>query len=136
MQHRSSLAWTAVRNLFSSDVLSGWCVDRTLSASLAEQCPVRSPQDAQVNGQHEHPRHFGILSRQSSLPVARRKDRRRGAGRAFHTEEGRCLVSHTSHRVLPSGGWDKAADLAFVGFCDKPLLKFERILEFYRAVAH
>jgi len=32
-------------------------------------------------------------------------------------------------------GGIKAADLAFVRFCDKPLLKFERMLETYRAVA-
>src|SRR5881296_3232713 len=47
---------------------------------------------------------LGVLSRQRRLPAPRRRDHRRGAGRALHAQEERRVVSTARGAVLPSGG--------------------------------
>ena len=70
------------------------------------------------------------------MPASERRDRRRGAGRALHPQEGRLRLSARGPSITASRRRASAvSDLASVGFYDKPLLKFERILETYLGVA-
>ena len=59
-----------------------------------------------------------------------------GAGRALHAQEGRRDFPAPGRRLLPASRrasrWRMSS---YVGFYDKPLLKFERILETYLGVA-
>ena len=66
----------------------------------------------------------------------RRPHRRRRAGRTLHPQETRQPVSRAGDRVLPARrrGSDPE-QLDYVGFYDKPFLKFERLLETYLAFA-
>ena len=117
----------------------------TAPASGAHPCAARDRHDA-VRGLvgaplHErrpgrqpgvHPRHLGVLPRQRRLPAARRRDHRRGLRGALHPEEGRSRVPRPrrSTYCLRHAGIT-VKDLTHVGFYDKPLLKFDRILETY-----
>lgn len=69
-------------------------------------------------------RHFGILSRQRRGVAARRRNRRRRPGGTLHPAEAR----------RPVGGV-RLTDLEAIVFYDKPLVKFERLLETYLAEA-
>ena len=62
--------------------------------------------------------------------------RRRGPGRALHPQEARRRLSRACGRVLPAPRRASASTTStHVGFYDKPLLKFERLLETYLAYA-
>ena len=56
-------------------------------------------------------------------------------GGALHPQEGRLGLSGGGGCVLSREAGIALADLDYVGFYDKPLLKFERILETYLGVA-
>ena len=59
-----------------------------------------------------------------------------GVGGALHAQEGRRRVPDRGRRRTASARpASRSRDLAAVGFYDKPLLKFERILETYLGVA-
>jgi hypothetical protein len=63
------------------------------------------------------------------MPARQWEHRRGGAGGTVHPQEGGFVLPGARGGVLSPPG-----DLAFVGFYDKPLLKFERILESYLGV--
>ena len=72
----------------------------------------------------------------AACPGARRRDRRRGVRGALHPQEGRRrLPGRGGGRICLREAGITATDLDYVGFYDKPLLKFERILETYLGVA-
>lgn len=52
-------------------------------------------------------------------------------GRAFHAHQARSRVSDPRHRLLPARAGLQPEQIDYVGFYDKPLLKFERLLETY-----
>jgi carbamoyltransferase len=55
----------------------------------------------------------------------------RGAGGAVYPQEERRRFPRRAVTYCLGAGGISTADLAYVGFYDKPLLKFERILETY-----
>ncbi len=64
------------------------------------------------------------------------EDARRRAGGALHAQErGTSSFPSPCRGVCLKAAGTEAADLDFVGFYDKPLLKFERMLETYLAYA-
>ena len=87
-------------------------------------------------GSDRDPRHLGLLPRLRGRARRRRRDRRRGAGRALHAQEARRRASPSTpiDYCLREAGLG-AEQLDYVGFYDKPLLKFERLLETYLAYA-
>ena len=98
-----------------------------------------SPTPPPARGQREinaHSRYLRLLPRQRRLPRPGRRDRRGGAGRALHPQEARRRLPATGRRLLPPrGGHRGRRTSSYVGFYDKPLLKFERLLETYLGVA-
>ena len=82
-----------------------------------------------------HPRHLGLLPRQRRRSGRRRRDRRGGAGRAVHAEEARSRLSRRTpiDYCLREAGLSPS-DLDYVVFYEKPLRKFERLLETYLGV--
>ena len=64
-----------------------------------------------------------------------RPDRRRGSGRAIHPDQARPGVSHPRNRYCLHEGGLSPAELDYVAFYEKPLTKFERLLETYLAYA-
>ena len=88
------------------------------------------------SSEHEAPRHLLLLPRLGRLPGRRRADRRRGPGGALHPQEARRGLPRQRRALLPArGGASRPGDLDYVVFYDKPLLKFDRLLETYLAVA-
>ena len=84
----------------------------------------------ELETRHVHPRHLRLLPRlapPASCATARSwRRRRRSASRARSTT----TVSRARGRVLPARSRASTPDeLDYVGFYDKPLLKFERLLE-------
>jgi carbamoyltransferase len=57
------------------------------------------------------------------------------AGGALHPEEARRGLSNAGGRILPGRGRSLQAQIDYVGFYEKPLVKFERLLETYTASA-
>ena len=88
-------------------------------------------------GMHDDddPRHLRLLPRLGGGAGRRRRDRRRGAGGALHPQEARLRLPGQRDSLLPGGGGPPAGGARLVGFYDKPLLKFERLLETYLAFA-
>ena len=82
------------------------------------------------------PGHFRVLPRQRRRPGGRRPDRRRRAGRAVHPDQARSRLSRPrrSPTACSEAGLSPD-DLDYVAFYDKPLTKFERLLETYLAYA-
>ena len=66
--------------------------------------------------------------------VVGRRDRRRRPGGAVHPEKHDARFP-AGDRLLPARGGADAAQLDYVAFYDKPLTKFERLLETYCAYA-
>src|ERR1051325_8845726 len=82
-----------------------------------------------------HPWNLGLLPRQRGGPAARRGDHRRGFGGAVHPDQRGRGIPGPRRRWGPKGAGIGVDDLDVVGFYDKPILKFERILETYLGVA-
>ena len=63
-------------------------------------------------------------------------DRGRGPGRTLHAQEARRRLSRKTPSITACARRaSRAADLDYVGFYDKPITKFERLLETYLAIA-
>ena len=76
-----------------------------------------------------------LLPRQRRGPPAQRRDRRGRTGRTIHAQEGRPAFPTSGGGVLPAAGRHPRSPTSHMsGFYDKPLLKFERILETYLGV--
>ncbi len=86
-----------------------------------------------MDREHQNPGHLRLLPRQRRLPGGGRRDRRRRPGRALHPQEARSRLSPRtrSPTACARAALGTASDLDYVVFYDKPLLKFERLLETY-----
>ena len=83
-----------------------------------------------------NPGHLGVLPRFGGGARRRRRGGRGGSGGAFHPQEARRRFSaaRRSNIACRKPGCEPE-HLDYVGFYDKPLLKFERLLETYLAYA-
>ena len=86
---------------------------------------------------YDDSRNFSVLPRFGARPGRRRRDRRRRAGRAIHAQEARRRLSgrRRSSTACGEGGIRRRATSTTSAFYDKPLLKFERLLETYLGFA-
>ena len=92
--------------------------------------------DVRFTGRDSNSRHLGLLPRLGGGARRRRPDRRRGAGGALHAQEARRRASRaTPSSTACARPGSTPSRLDYVGFYDKPLLKFERLLETYLAYA-
>ena len=116
------------------------CCPRQTWPSRFSQCPTACILPSRcrwtIDTNDRDPRHLGLLSRQRRGAGRRRPNRRGGAGRALHAQEARSAASRRRPSSTACARRDcRPDDLDYVAFYEKPLRKFERLLETYLAFA-